>query len=171
MPSAYKDFRNFVFDPNRVDAAGKDVGHKVYWKLYAIENLVRVIVHSVLSAQVGNNWWVNAVDPTIKDNVQRRKTDYAKQPWHSPPGMHDIYYAFLSDLSKIIATNSHLFIPVISDIDAWIARIEQVRLPRNIVGHMNWPNKVDRQRIDVVYADLHQLVQRLSGSGTNLIIP
>jgi hypothetical protein len=60
---------------------------------------------------------------------------------------------------------------VISDIDAWIARIEQVRLPRNIVGHMNWPNKVDRQRIDVVYADLHQLVQRLSGSGTNLIIP
>jgi hypothetical protein len=74
-------------------------------------------------------------------------------------------------LSKIITANSHLFRPVIPDIDQWIARLEQVRLPRNIVGHMNWPHKTDRQRINVVHADLQQLVQQLAASGTGLSIP
>jgi len=45
------------------------------------------------------------------------------------------------------------------------------RLPRNIVGHMNWPHKTDRQRIDVVHADLQQLLQSLVASGTSLSIP
>ena len=170
MPSA-KDFRSFAFDPKRVDAAGKNVGQNVYWKLYAIENLVRVIVHSVLGVQVGPTWWTLAVDPQIRGNVTRRMADYSNRPWHSTPGRHEVYYAFLSDLSKIIAANSHLFLPVIPDIDQWIARIEQVRLPRNIVGHMNWLTQTDRQRIDVVHADLKHLVDQLSGSGKSLTIP
>lgn len=170
MPST-QDFRTFAFDPERVDAAGKNVGQRVYWQLYVIENLVRVIVHSVLNAQVGANWWTVAVDPGIQGSVTRRRADYANRPWHSTPGRHEIYYAFLSDLNKIITANSHLFRPIISDIDQWIARIEQVRLPRNIVGHMNWPGRTDRQRIDVVHADLHQLTQQLIASGTVLSIP
>jgi hypothetical protein len=32
MP-ATNDFRGYVFDPVRVDAAGKNVGQRVYWKL------------------------------------------------------------------------------------------------------------------------------------------
>ncbi len=170
MPGT-NDFRSYVFDPARVDAAGKNVGQRVYWKLYAIENLVRVMAHSILTAQVGANWWAVAVDPGIQASVQRRRADYTNRPWHGTPGKHDIYYAFLSDLSKIIIANSHLFRPVIPDIDQWIARLEQVRLPRNIVGHMNWPHKTDRQRIDVVHADLQQLVQQLAASGTGLSIP
>jgi hypothetical protein len=122
MPTT-NDFRNYAFDPARVDAAGKNIGQKVYWKLYAIENLVRVIVHSILTAQVGANWWTVAVDPGIQGSVQHRRSDYTNRPWHSTPGKHDVYYAFLSDLSKIITANSHLFRPVIPDIDQWIARI------------------------------------------------
>jgi hypothetical protein len=170
MPNT-NDFRSYAFDPIRVDAAGKNVGQKVYWKLYSIENLVRVIVHSILTAEINANWWGVAVDPEIQRNVKRRRTDYLNRPWHSTPGKHDIYYAFLHDLGKIIMANSHLFRPMIPDIDQWIARIEQVRVPRNIVGHMNWPNKTDRQRIDVVHADLHQLVQQLAGSRPGLSIP
>jgi len=170
MPST-NDFRSYAFDHNRIDAAGKNIGGKVYWKLYAIENLVRVIVHSILTVQAGPNWWSITVNPFIQGNVGRRMADYVNRPWHSTPGRHDIYYAFLSDLSKIITANSHLFMPVIPDIDQWIARIEQVRLPRNIVGHMNWPSKTDRQRIDVVHSDLQHLAQQLVGSGTALIIP
>jgi hypothetical protein len=170
MPTT-NDFRNYAFDAGRVDAAGKNVGQKVYWKLYAIENLLRVIVHSILNAQAGPNWWTVAVDPGIQGGVTRRKVDSANRPWHSTSGRHEVYYAFLPDLSKIITANSHLFWPLISDIDQWIARIEQVRVPRNIVGHMNWLSKTDRQRIDVVHADLHQLVQKLISAGTALSIP
>src|ERR1700730_11432431 len=108
MPST-SDFRSYAFDPRRVDAAGKNIGQKVYWELYAIENLVRVMVHSILTAQVGVNWWAVAVDPGIQRDVKRRRSDYTTRPWHSTPGKHDVYYAFLSDLNKIITANSHLF--------------------------------------------------------------
>ena len=165
------DFRNYAFDGSRVDAAGKDIGRKVYWKLYAIENMVRVIVHSVLTVQAGSNWWSVAVDPGVQGQVRSRMASYAQQPWHSTPGKHEIYYAFLSDLNKIITANSHLFAPVIADIDQWVARIEQVRLPRNIVGHMNWPSAVDRARIDVFHADIQKLVDRLINEGLSTTIP
>lgn len=170
MP-ATSDFRKYAFSALRVDASGKNVGRGVYWKLYAIENLLRVIVHSILRLQIGPDWWDVAVDPPIRDSVQRRSADYANRPWHTIPGRHQVYYTFLSDLSKIITANSHLFRPIIADIDQWVARIEQVRLPRNIVGHMNWPHKADRQRIDVMHHDLRQLVNQLLASGTGLNIP
>ncbi|MEX0733679.1 MAG: hypothetical protein WD944_01425 [Steroidobacteraceae bacterium] len=169
--AAIKDFRQFAFDPARVDAAGKNIAQNVYWKLYAIENSFRVIVHSILSVQINPNWWTVAVDPGIQGQIAKRKADYASAPWHSSPGKHDVYYAFLSDLSKIIAANSHLFKPDIPDIDAWVARIEQIRLPRNIVGHMNWPHATDRSRIDVFHADLQHLLIRLAASRTGLTIP
>ena len=165
------DFRNYSFATSRMDASGKNIGRRVYWKLYTIENIVRVIVHSVLSAQAGPTWWSVAVDPGIRGQVSFRMAEYAKQPWHTTPGRHEIYYAFLSDLNKIIIDNSHLFMPHIPDIDQWIARIEQVRLPRNIVGHMNWPSSMDRTRIDVFHADILHLAARLVGKGLNLAIP
>jgi len=170
MPIA-SDFRNYAFDQVRVDAAGRNIGGRVYWKLYAIENLVRVVVHSVLTAQAGAGWWSVAVDPRLRQRVTDRMKEYASRPWHSTPGRHDIYYTLLSDLSKIITANSHLFKPIIADIDQWIARLEQVRIPRNIVGHMNWPSQIDRQRIDVCYADLQQLVTHLANQGFSLSVP
>lgn len=169
MP-ATSDFRNYAFSAHRVDASGKNVGRGVYWKLYAIENLLRVIAHSILTVQIGPGWW-EGVDPSIKDSVQRRKAQYAERPWHSMPGRHELYYTFLSELSKIITAHSHLFSPIIADIDQWVARIEQVRLPRNIVGHMNWPHSVDRRRIDLMHYDLCQLVQQLLASGRDLSVP
>ncbi|HXF49067.1 MAG TPA: hypothetical protein VNL73_06545 [Verrucomicrobiae bacterium] len=143
----------------------------MYWKLFAIENLLRVMMHSILTVQVNANWWVATVNPNLQNKVRTRQADYANKPWHSTPGRHEIYYAFLSDLNSIITANSHLFKPIIPDIDNWIAQIELIRLPRNIVGHMNWPHKTDRQRIDVMYADLTKLIQHLPAKGIGLSIP
>lgn len=165
------DFRSHAFDPARVDAAGRNIGGRVYWRLYSIENLVRVVVHSVLTAQAGVNWWNVAVDSRVRQRVVDNKRDYSGQPWHGTPGTHDIYYTLLSDLSRMIAANSHLFQPVIPDVNQWVARLEQVRLPRNIVGHMNWPSSTDRQRIEVCHADLRQLVAHLDSQGLVLSIP
>jgi hypothetical protein len=169
--AATKDFRQFAFDVARVDASGKDIARNVYWKLYAIENVVRVIVHSILSIQVGPSWWTTAVDVAIQNSAEKRKQSYDSQPWHSTPGKHLVYYAFLSDLTKILTTNSHLVVKVIPDVHQWIARLEQIRMPRNIVGHMNWPHMTDRKRIDVVHADLVGLLQHLSKSSVGLTIP
>jgi hypothetical protein len=99
------------------------------------------------------------------------KEDYAKQPQHSSPGAHNIYYLFLPDLLKIILANSHLFRILIPDIDQWVLRIEDVRLPRNIVGHMNWLNTADEQLINALYSDLRTLIRKLSRSGMSISIP
>jgi hypothetical protein len=165
------DFRTQAFDPTRVDASGKEVGRQVYWKLYAIENAVRVLVHSVLSVEIDPHWWTTAADNGIQKTVARFQENYAASPWYTHPGGHEVYFTFLSDLNEIIRANGNLFISVIPDIDQWIARLEQVRIPRNIVGHMNWPGATDRQRIDVVYADIQALMQQVAQAGVTMLIP
>ena len=171
MP-AVADFRGYAFDPARVDSCGKYLGRKVYAQLYAIENLVRVVVHSVLTAQISPNWWTVAVDPDTQKEIAKLKARYLKTPWHGSPGAHELYYTFLSDLNPIITANAHLFRPLIPDIDTWIGRIEQIRVPRNIVGHMNWPTATDRARIDVFYSDFQHLVKKLAAVPTlKLVIP
>jgi hypothetical protein len=170
MPTAV-DYRTLPFSISTIGDSGKYLGRSAYWRLYVIENLVRILVHSVLTAQIGPTWWTNAVDPKTSQKIQAVKEDYSKQPQHSSPGAHNIYYLFLPDLLKIILANSHLFRPLIPDIDQWVVRIESVRLPRNIVGHMNWLNTPDEQLIDALYSDLRTLIRKLSRSGMPISIP
>lgn len=165
MP-AIIDFRTAAFDLGRVDSSGKHVGHTVYWKLYAIENIVRILIHSVLAVQINPNWWATAADAKLQGRVTSFKANYAQRPWHSTPGKHEIYYTFLSDLVELLRANSNLFLPLIQDIDQWILRLEQIKLPRNIVGHMNWLSLTDRKRIDVLHADIQALLRQLSGPGS-----
>src|SRR3989338_3167731 len=147
MPVA-GDFRNKkTFAVKYVRASGTDVGRSAYPRLFLIENVLRIIIHSVLYAQLGPNWWNIAVDQRIRDQVERFKQDYLLRPWHTKPGPHDIYYTHLRHLSEIIRSNKNQFDPVIQDADQWIVEIERLRLPRNIVGHMNYPGTSDRQRI------------------------
>ncbi len=166
-----QDFRKFRFDRRRIDRCGKHIGRQIYWKLYVVENLVRSFIHSVLWVQINARWWDVAVDPKIRKRAQDLQQYYSQRPWHTLPGRHAIYYVFLSDLNNIIRANSNLFLPIVSDIDQWITRVEEIRLPRNIVGHMNFPNQADRQRIDAMYSDFVSLVGKIQNSGVQIRVP
>lgn len=162
MP-AVRDFRVIAgFDLGRVNTAGRDIGTRVYWKLYAVENMFRIIIHSVLSAQIDSAWWTTATNPALQKKAQGFRSRYTASPWHTSPGSHGIYYVDFADLNEIIRANSNLFLPIVPDIDQWIARIEQVRLPRNVVAHMNWPNDADRKRIDLLFDDVQVLSSSLA---------
>jgi len=165
------DFRTAQFAVDRVDSCGKHIGRGAYWRLYAIENLFRVLVHSVLSNQLGPDWWDTAVSPSVRSEAQRSRNSYSARPWHSQPGSHDIYFTTLSQLTEIIRVNSHQFEPVVSDIHQWIVKLEQIRLPRNVIGHMNFPTLTDRRRIEVLYADCRVLMAHLEQRGFALTIP
>src|SRR5205823_9897895 len=89
------------------------------------------------------------------------KKDYRKTTLHTSPGRHDIYFAYLSDLTKIMTASRHLIVTVIPDVDLWIVKMENIRVPRNLVGHMNFPNLGDRDRIDKLHTELSGLMQRL----------
>ena len=167
------DFRmETSFSVTSVKDSGLSIGKKIYWKLYAVENFYRMIIHSILVAQIGPNWWSTAVDQTIQGKAHQFKQKYLKRPWHTLPGTHDIYYIDLTDLNEIVRANSNLFSYLIPDIHEWIVRVETLRLPRNVVAHMNFPNGIDEKRIDVVYEDFKNLVvSSLIPSSLNLQIP
>lgn len=155
-----RDFRTVThFADKAINRSGQSIGRRVYWKLYAIENLYRVVIHSVLSSQINANWWSTAADARIKNKAKGYKNKYLARPWHTIPGSHDIYYVDLYDLNEIVRVHTHLFSPIIEDIDEWIVKIESIRLPRNVVSHMNFPSTTDSQRIDIVYKDFTKLVQ------------
>jgi hypothetical protein len=165
-----KDFRFLPFDSIKIGKCGKYVGRQTYWKLYAIENIFRIIIHSVLSVQSPPPWWDVAVDRDIRRKAERFQGHYLKKSWHGKPGTHAIYYIDLKDLGEIFRANAHLFYPVIPELDKWILGIEDIRLPRNVVAHMNFPNKTDEKRIDVFYEDCLSLINQVK-TKLNLSIP
>lgn len=164
------DFRLHNYDTGRLVASGRYMGRNIYWKLYFIENAVRTIIHSVLTAQIHSGWWSLAVDPKIQLKAAGVKADYQQHPWHTIPGTHDIYYVFLRDLTEVMRANSHIFLPIIRDVDQWIAELERIRLPRNVVGHMNWLSATDRRRITLLYEDMKILVRDVS-KRVSILIP
>jgi len=171
MPSNIIDFRNQP-QPSiiSIKKSGFFVGKNIYWKIYAVENIYRILIYSILINEIGLNWWSIGVNSKIQAKAKEFKNDYLKHPWHTIPGTHDIYYIHLSHLNEIARANSHLFLLLIPDIDQWIARIETLRLPRNIVAHMNFPDNTDKIRIDVLYEDFQKLFFHVS-SQVDLQIP
>jgi len=166
-----RDFRNYSFNFVRIERCGRFIGRRSYWKLYAVENILRTFIHSALSVQIKPQWWDIAVDEGIRKNAERFKQQYLQKPQHTPAGGHPIYFVFLSDLNKIIPANSNLLLPLVPDIDHWAARIEEIRIPRNLVGHMNFPNEPDRARIDQMHADIPRLISHLEQRGLPVRIP
>jgi len=157
MPSVF-DFRISLFDPTVIGNSGKYIGRRCYWKLYAIENFFRIIIHSILSITISTDWWSTVVNKTIREKAKRFQENYLRKFWHGKPGAHGIYYVDLRDLNEIIRANAILFDPVIPDLDKWMIGIEELRLPRNIIAHMNFPSKTDVKRIDVFYEDCLNLM-------------
>lgn len=166
-----RDFRQSAFQPDRINRCGRNIGAEVYWKLYAIENTMRIVIHSVLSAQISANWWAVAVDPNIARNAQSRRKRYAAKPQNASPGAHDIHLVFLSDLTEIIRANGHLIAAVVPTTNQWIVTLEGIRLPRNLVGHMNFPNSYDRNAVDAAHAQLPGLLKHLTTFPIPIIIP
>ena len=172
MPRAI-DFRKISnFTNNDIDNSGKYIGKNNYWKLYSVENMFRVIIHSILSVQISSNWWDTATDESIRNKAKRYKERYSTRPWHTNQGSHDIYYIDLFDLEEIMRVNLHLFDVIIEDADDWIVKIEGVRLPRNLIAHMNFLNNNDSNRIDVLYNDTTNLFKYIQkNSNLSLQIP
>lgn len=165
-----RDFRNYTFQERRIDRCGKNVS-KVYWKLYAVENTVRIVINSVLSVQINAQWWNTAVAPPVRTEAQRRRNRAAANPQHANPGNHDIYLIGLFELIEIFRSNSHLFLPVIPNTNQWLVMLERVRLSRNLIGHMNFPNAYDRNNVDGAYTQLPTLLTQLVAGNIPITIP
>jgi len=155
------DFRLYPFSLERIESSGKQIGRITFWKLHLIENSLRTIINTILHKQLGINWWNIAVDVSIQKRAEDFRKEYMKKKWNTLPGTHPIYYVFISHLNEIMRANKNLFIKKIPDIDQWILRVEEIRLPRNIVAHMNCPSSIDIRIIDKLYTDISELVDKI----------
>ena len=162
------DFRkSSQFSSEKIRKCGINVGRVAYPKLYGIENLLRILVHSILTAQQtlpGIRWWESAVAPGIRGSIANQRDKALNRISHTAPGEHEIYYTTLGQLIDIIRTNSGSFVYLIPDIEKWVTQIELVRPARNLTAHMNFPKTTDRKRIDALYKDLDALMDSLSES-------
>jgi hypothetical protein len=165
-----RDFRNYAYSSARIERCARNVASKAYWKLYTIENTIRIVINSVLSVQIGPNWWATGVDPKIVARALKFRANYASKPKNASPGMSDIHLVYLTDLTEILRANSHLFTPVVPDTNQWIADLESIRVPRNLVGHMNFPNAFDRQAIDTAYSRLPSLLHQVTAGGIAVLV-
>ncbi len=165
------DFRAYAFDAVRLRRTARYVGNNSYRMLYESENIIRVVVNSVLLVQIGPDWWGQAVDQRIREQADRFRQRYMSRPWHTPQGDHGIYYVFLADLAEILRANSGLFLAFVPDIDQWIAKIESINLPRNVVGHMNFLTPNDRTRIALFQDDVAHLPGLLQTAAVPVVVP
>ena len=156
------DFRHGRYDTKAIQQCGKYVGRSVYWKLFSIENTLRMIIHSVLSVQAQPEWWEEYVDGTIQRQAERLEKQYKNASTGTKPGEHMIYFVGMRDLGEIFRSNRNHFDPLIADLDDWLLRIEAIRLPRNIVAHSNYPNIYDDKKVDRVYLESKVLLRQVS---------
>jgi len=172
--TATKDFRSYAFSYERIRACGKYLSKNCYWKLFAIENTIRIIIHSILSVQWTEtpDWW-QALAGEAKKTAERNMKKYLKPETRifSSPGKHPLYFIYINDLNEIIRANSPYFEQVIPRLDKLILDIETLVVPRNIVAHMNYPNKNDQNRIDVFYNDLQITLDIIKERGIDFKIP
>jgi hypothetical protein len=173
-----KDFRQITrFRVSAIKNNGEYIGQNIYWKLYQIENLYRIIIHSILLVQmpmdqlIGGDWWNKGTGDNLKLRVKNFRQDYVRRPHNTKPGVHNIYYVPLSGLNEIVRANIDHFRPIIDDIDTWIAKIEDISLPRNVVAHMNYLNTIDHNRIDLYYRDMLSLFDSIFLEASTSSIP
>jgi hypothetical protein len=169
--AAVRDFRKARFSQPRIENCAAALGNDSYTKLYVVENVFRVVIHSVLTAEIGPNWPANALTPKMQNEVARFRPRYAGRPRHASPGNHELYYLFLADLAVILRSQRARFDPHIRDVDRWLLRLESVNLPRNLIGHMNVPNSYDRSRVTQAFQALPKLLMQLRGANIPFLVP
>jgi hypothetical protein len=155
------DYRDLNWDIFVLTSYGKELGKKYYWKIYVSENIIRVIIHSVLKVQVGPNWWNHVVDPKIQGTAARIRNNYLLQIPPKNPGRHDVYCTYLPDLGKILFANKGYFYPLVPDVDKIIIGLERIRLSRNLVGHMNVLTSEEKRSITNFYKLSNYMAKKL----------
>lgn len=157
------DYRNSNWNTAVLTRYGKKLGKDYYWKIYVSENTIRVIIHSVLVIQVGLDWWDKVVDPGIHRTSIKIKKSYLTQVPPRSPGGHDIYCTYLANLGRILFDNKGYFRPLLPDIERVIIALEKIKLPRNLVGHMNVLTSNDKRAITNFHRLSTSMVKKLEG--------
>lgn len=128
---------------------------ELYIILHCYENSVRQLVEKVLVQNLGDNWWEQAANPAMKNNVEQLKEKEKKRKWLSVRGkVSPLYYLEWGDLEKLIRKYEDLFKPHIGELRFIESRFGDLESLRHIVAHHGvLPSEDDFQRIKLSFKD------------------
>jgi hypothetical protein len=122
---------------------------KVYAQLYVLENSARDVIHRVMTAKHGKDWWSKKAGSKVQQRVQGREDKEDKEPWTGKRGAHEISYTDFGDLERIILNNWSDFEDILGSTSFVTSTLGGLEPLRNITAHNNRAAKkeVDRLRI------------------------
>jgi len=138
---------------------------RVYPYFYIFENSIRYFIKDTLQSKYGDDWWLRAVNPGIRKDVDRRQAKEGRNRWHGGRGEHPIFYTDIDHLRKIITSNFDDFKDKLPDVDRpveWLTnRIEEIELSRNIVAHHNPLSDDDIARVKMYFREWIKQISNL----------
>ncbi len=109
---------------------------ELYIITYCYENSVRRFIESVLTKEIGANWWDSVKNSALEEKYTSRKAKETKGKWVSSRGAGSpLFYIDWTDLVKIIKKEEARFIPYINDISFVQMRFEELERVRNVIAH------------------------------------
>jgi len=119
----------------------------VYTAISAFENSVRAFISKKLLEEVGEDWWLIAVDEGIRKKAEGRMSEEKKIRWHTPRGDSPINYTEMKHLTDTIRKNWKYFEPHLYVLD-WAANIlDTVERSRNVIMHSGELGNRDIERL------------------------
>lgn len=125
----------------------------VYIAIASFENSVRDLIVSVLSEQVGANWWEEAVSEKIRTRAQQKIEEEDKVRWHVQRGASPINYTLMSDLVSILRQNWSHFEPHIPTIEWAAGLMDVIERSRNVIMHSGMLSRTDVERVGIYIRD------------------
>lgn len=140
-----------LLDDHHVDNARSMAN--VYVAIASFENSVRDLITSVLSEQIGANWWEACVSEKIRTKAQQKIVEEDKIRWHVQRGASPINYTLMSDLVSILRQNWPHFEPHIPTIEWAAGLMDVVERSRNVIMHSGMLARTDIERVGIYIRD------------------
>lgn len=147
-----KDFRNKSYSINNLITSGKYSGNRFYYKLFVIENMIRIFIHTILEND----------NPTVLEWWDELVPNRLKKTWHSMSSHHGIYHIFLNDLNSLIIENRPLIEPYVDNLDDLILEIELFNDVRRKIAHTKFLNTNDIKKLDELYIKSKKIIDEIS---------
>lgn len=108
---------------------------QAYAHLFLMENSVREMIGTVLKKDLGDDWWEQAANSSMKKKHEDRKLNEAKKKWApSRSDLGPLYALDWSDLVTLLRKYETKFEHLIKD-SKFLHRLEDLGTFRNIVAH------------------------------------
>ena len=110
---------------------------KAYITLYALENRLRLFIHTVLVEKIGEDY-SSAISTKLRKFIDSRKNEEQLNKWLPLRGDNDLYYLDFSNLSDLIINNWGFFNDKFSS-QQWIkVKLDDVYKIRCLIAHNSY---------------------------------